>query len=117
MQKWYQPLLDYDCGEISAEQLLESAGTSRWQLIEAHFAIGVDLLSDGDRRGAAEHFQRCTDTYVLEYMEYKWSRAFLERLQRDPTWPPWIPVKEGDESTKRQKSEAGLATQPHDQDP
>jgi hypothetical protein len=28
----------------------------------------------------ASHFQ----------IPYHWSRAFLARLQQDPTWPPWI---------------------------
>jgi tetratricopeptide (TPR) repeat protein len=95
-RQWYRHLLDYDCGDISAEQLLELAGSSRWQMIEAHFAVGIDRLSAGDRSGAAEHFRRCTDTYVFEYTEHAWSLAFLKRLQQDPTWPPWIPLKEED---------------------
>jgi hypothetical protein len=24
----------------------------------------------------------------------RWAYAFLRRLQDDPTWPPWIPVKD-----------------------
>jgi tetratricopeptide (TPR) repeat protein len=96
MQGWYRHLLDYDCGDTTAEELLELAGSSRWRLIEAHFVIGVDLLSDGDRHGAAEPFQQCADTYVFDYWEFKWCRPFLERLQQEPTWPPWIPVKEDD---------------------
>jgi serine/threonine protein kinase/Tfp pilus assembly protein PilF len=94
MQGWYRHLLDYDCGDTPAEELVGLAGSSRWKLIEAHFVIGVDILSDGDRHGAAEHFKRCADTYVFDYWEYKWCRPFLERLQQDPKWPPWIPVKE-----------------------
>jgi hypothetical protein len=94
MQGWYRHLLDYDCGDTSAQELFERAGSSRWQLIEAHFAVGVDLLSERDRRGAAEHFKRCADTYVFDYWEYKWGPAFLKRLRQDPTWPPWIPLRE-----------------------
>jgi hypothetical protein len=105
MEEMYGPLLDYDCGDSSSEELLGSTGSSRWQLAEAHFAIGVDLLSDGDRRGAAEHFQRCVDTYVFEYWDYKWGLAFLERLQRDPSWPPWIPMKAN--TSHRRESEMG----------
>jgi hypothetical protein len=103
MQEWYRHLLDYDCGDTTAEELLELAGSSRWKLIEAHFVVGVDLLSDGDRRGAARHFKRCADTYVFDYWEYKWCRPFLERLQQDPTWPPWIPLRE--DATTRPESE------------
>jgi len=29
---------------------------------------------------------------VLLFLEYDWSRAFLARMEADPTWPPWIPV-------------------------
>jgi hypothetical protein len=92
----YLETLDYLCGFLSAEELLESAGTSRLRLCEVHFFIGLDRLAVGDRAAAAEHFRRSVGTHAFEYWEYDRSRIFLRRLEEDPTWPPWIPLKEED---------------------
>jgi tetratricopeptide (TPR) repeat protein len=96
MQGWYEHLLDYFCDAISAEQLLTLAEDSKWRQCEVHFYIGLDLLAAGDRAGAAEHFRVSVDTYVFEYLEYNWGRAFLTRLRQDPTWPPWVPMGGGE---------------------
>jgi hypothetical protein len=50
-------------------------------------------LSDGDRAGAREHFQKSLDTKFYGNNAYPYARAFLARLNRDPEWPKWIPVK------------------------
>jgi tetratricopeptide (TPR) repeat protein len=94
MLEWYKYYGDYLCGNVSTEQLLAAAGPSRWKQCEAHFLIGLDCLADGDRAAATEHFQRSVDTLGFEYFEYVWSRAFLTRLKQDPTWPPWIPLRD-----------------------
>jgi hypothetical protein len=59
----------------------------------AHYIIGITRLSEGDRDGAHKHFAAAVATRFTNIQEYDWSRAFLARLERDPTWPPWIPVK------------------------
>ena len=74
--------------------LLTAAGDSRGDRCEAHFFVGLNLLADGHRAEAAQHFQKSVETRVFEYFEHGWSRAFLARLRQDPTWPPWIPLKE-----------------------
>jgi len=90
---WYNHLLDYNSERISAETLLEQAGSSRWNRSEAHFHIGLNRLADGDRAGARQHFRQTTSKGAFNSLDFDWSRAFLARLEQDPNWPPWIPVK------------------------
>jgi tetratricopeptide (TPR) repeat protein len=90
-QGWYQRYLDYLCDLIPKDELLQVAGTCRPKLCEAHFVIGLRHLSEGDRDGAREHFEKCVDTRVFIYWDYMWARAFRDRLKKDPTWPTWIP--------------------------
>jgi tetratricopeptide (TPR) repeat protein len=117
MFEWYRHLLDYQCDMISAEELLAAAAGSRLHQCEAHFHIGLGLLAEGDRTGAREHFSAAVQTHVFVYYEYVWSRNFLARLEQDPTWPPWISVKEGNEATRQQGDETVPGTQPGDPEP
>jgi hypothetical protein len=92
-QGWYHRHLDFLCGRMTGEQLLQTAGRCRPKLCEAHFVIGLSRLCAGDRAGARLHFQKCAATRVFIYWDYVWARAFLERLHKDRTWPPWIAAK------------------------
>src|SRR5262249_13819145 len=89
-QGWYHRYLDYHCGQISGDQLLQIAGTCRPKLSEAHFAIGLRHLCDGDRVAARAHFRKCVEARVFIFWDHIWGRAFLKRLEENPTWPPWI---------------------------
>jgi serine/threonine protein kinase len=91
--RWYQKACEYFAGMRSADELLVGAGGSLWFLCEGHFFIGLRLLAEGDRAGARRHFKESVTTRVLWFMEYDWSRAFLARMENDPTWPPWIPLR------------------------
>jgi serine/threonine protein kinase len=86
-------LFDYFDGTITEAALLTKAGPSKQLQCSAHFVIGVTRLSGGDRDGAREHFAASVATQYIESMYYDWSRAFLARLEKDPTWPPWIPAQ------------------------
>src|SRR5262249_27965851 len=55
---WTDRLLEFNSGSIPADKLLVFAGSSRLNLCEGHFFIGMALLADGDRAGARTHFQR-----------------------------------------------------------
>jgi hypothetical protein len=90
---WYLRYLDYYCGTITGDELLKAAGTCRPKLCEAHCAIGLHRLAEGDREGAKNHFRKCYATRVFIYWDRMWARAFLERLVNEPSWPPWIPLK------------------------
>jgi serine/threonine protein kinase len=106
---WYLPLLDFCAGQLSPKELLEAAGASRCHQCEAHFHIALQLLVKGDRAGAREHFRLSRDTHVLHFYEYGWSNRFLARLEQDPAWPQWIPVKPA--------AARPAATQPVDSEP
>jgi serine/threonine protein kinase/tetratricopeptide (TPR) repeat protein len=90
----YLRILDYCGGVIPAEELLKAETGSRYNQCEAHFWVALDRLSQGDRAGAREHFQKALATGVFATSEYQWSRLFLKRMEQDPNWPSWIPVQE-----------------------
>ena len=87
-------ILEYCGGRISEEEFLKAEAGSRWNQCEAHFYVALDRLSQGDRAGAREHFQKALATGVFGFGEYQWSRLFLKRMDKDPNWPSWIPLKE-----------------------
>ena len=91
---WHTQLLDYDCDLLTAEELLAAAGRSRQSLCEAHYRIALHCLAEGDRSGAREHFRRCIAKNFFILLPYYWSRAFLGRMDEDPAWPLWIPLRE-----------------------
>jgi hypothetical protein len=62
-------------------------------MILSHYIVGLVRLSDGDRMGAKEHFQKILDTKFYANIAYPYVRAYLARLKRDPKWPKWIPDK------------------------
>ena len=97
----------YVCGWLSEDGLL-AAATSRGEKSGAHHWIGLSRLADGDRKGAMEHFTAVTalGNYAVSA---EWPELLSRRLRDDPTWPPWIPVKEG--------SATQPATEPTGQDP
>ncbi len=90
----YLRILEYSAGSIFAEDLLKGVVGSRWNQCDAHFYVALDRLAQGDRAGAREHFQKDFATGVFAFWEYDWSRLFLKRMDQDPTWPRWIPLKE-----------------------
>ena len=90
---WWLKLLDYGCGRITAEALLQAAGQDRSKISDAHFLIGMWRLSEGTRSAARDHFQKCAATRVFASWHWPWNRAFLKRIQEDPAWPPRIPPK------------------------
>ncbi len=90
----YLRILDYCGGGLSEEEFLKAEAGSRWNQCEAHFYVALDGLSQGDRTGAREHFQKALATGVFTFLEYEWSRSFLKRMDQDPNWPSWIPLQE-----------------------
>ena len=83
----YLKLVDFNCGLISAEELLRSAAGSRYNLCNAHFFVGMARLCERDRRGAREHFQKCVALRVFDFDAADWSRTFLARMDAEPDWP------------------------------
>ena len=104
---WFQAMLEYACDRLREDELLKVAGASKWNQCEAHFFIGLNRLADADRAGAREHFQQAVDTRVFYSFDHDWSRTFLKRLEKDPTWPAWIPRNRppAERTTQRVKDE------------
>ena len=102
--EWYKYPLDYNCNRISENELLDAAGESRWRRCEAQFFVGIRHLASGDHPGAAEHFRQSVETGALDFLEYRWSRRFLARMEKDASWPPWIPIRE-DKATEIKSAE------------
>src|SRR5262249_33816740 len=54
--------LRYNAGELTADELVRSAGRSRWDQSLAHFCVAMTKLAGGDRKGAQKHFDRVVKT-------------------------------------------------------
>jgi tetratricopeptide (TPR) repeat protein len=92
-EAWYDALIAYNCGERTDEQLLAAAGASRWAQCEGHYHIAFRRLAAGDRKAAREYFRQAVATHVFGQYELAWGQAFLERLDRDDTWPKWVKLR------------------------
>jgi serine/threonine protein kinase len=96
MDELIKTIFDYFKNPESATEraLLKLASGSTGALMEAHLFIGVRQLADGNRGVARAHFQACVDVHYPFDSTYLWCRAVLTRMKNDPTWPPWIPLKQ-----------------------
>jgi serine/threonine protein kinase len=87
---WKDPTADKE------KQLLDFASGSKASLVYAHWYIAFRLLGDGDRAGARRHFESCVNLHYPYFLGYLESRALLARMDKDPNWPPWIPMKKSE---------------------
>lgn len=88
-------------GRRTADAVMsELEGSKRDQAL-TQYVIAVDLLSQGRREEARSQFQRAATVAGGITNAANWSRAFYERLSADPTWPPWIPMREEDGATNK----------------
>lgn len=90
----FRKALEYGAGKLSAAELLASIGNLRGDLCNAHLSIALTYLADGNRKEAKEHFRRSVATHMYQFFPYSISQIFLKRMEQDPRWPPWIPLKE-----------------------
>lgn len=88
---FYEQLLQFNCGELADDGLLQRTKNSNWDQCEAHFFIGLSQLAQGNRDAAKGHFRKAVDTRCDGFLACDWSDAFLIRLDKDPRWPRWIP--------------------------
>jgi hypothetical protein len=80
-RNWYVKLLDYNAGRLSAKELVDVAGGSRWNRCEGHYFIGLTLLGEGDRERARGHFELAVATRCYQFNEHIWSRMLLARMR------------------------------------
>jgi tetratricopeptide (TPR) repeat protein len=100
---------EYVCGRLSDQELL-AAARKRVERIDAHVLIGMTRLAEGTRTEAIQHFAETERAGNWLFSNGalspipSWAPLLLERLREDPTWPPWIPMRE-----------EGTASQPADE--
>jgi tetratricopeptide (TPR) repeat protein len=92
-QPHFEALLAYWSDEISDDECVRLSGAGKSRQCSAHYQIALKRLAGGDRAGARRHLQMAVRTHAFVYFSWAWSRTFLARMEKDPTWPPWIPVK------------------------
>ena len=78
---FYTKLLDFNCGELSEEDLLRAAGRSHWDQCEARYFLALHRLSQGDRLAARDHFQASVASRCAGFMAWDWSSVCLTRLE------------------------------------
>lgn len=84
------PCIDYLADEIDETTLLQLVGNHGFATANAQFMIAMKKLAQGHRDEAREHFQACVDTNALGTYDHEWSRAYLTRMDTNPSWPRWI---------------------------
>src|SRR5262249_12267302 len=85
---WYHDMLAFQAGELSADDLLKKAGSSRLNLCEAYHYIAHRRLAEGDRAGARGSYQRSYETGVYSYGEYCGAGPFSRSWMTIPTGCP-----------------------------
>jgi serine/threonine protein kinase len=90
---FFMAMVGFLMGRTNANALLKAAAGNQTNVSFAHYTIAMKMLGDGDRKNALEHFRSSLATHQTSDWTWHLNRVFLERLQRDPTWPPWIPAK------------------------
>jgi serine/threonine protein kinase len=89
----YSGALNLLRGQLSEEQLLKLGSPSRLASCGNEFVIAMLKLVDGERDQAKLHLRAAVETRCFNLGSLWWSRTFLALMEKDPTWPPWIPVK------------------------
>src|SRR5262249_2868837 len=76
------------------QTLLDRYRRSKRRQVEWHLHLGNRRLGEHDRAGAFYHYGQAVAAPEPYVQAFKPSRAYLKRMQVDPTWPPWIPAKQ-----------------------
>ena len=92
--------LEVVAGRRSADAVLGGLEPSKRTQAQTRYVIAVDLLAQGRREAARSHLQKSATMAGGTTSQEKWGKAFYERMLADPTWPPWIPIRE-DNGEKR----------------
>jgi serine/threonine protein kinase/tetratricopeptide (TPR) repeat protein len=85
--------LDYWTEVISEHEFLKLMGQARLERFYGHYHVALVRLTKGDRAGAREHLRQAVQIRPILHYAADFSRSFLARMEKDPTWPPWVPMK------------------------
>ncbi len=76
-------------GEITADDFLRVAASSRLTSATAHLLIAAVHLAEGRRDAAREHLQRAIDCRQDFEFVTTTAAALLSQMDRDAAWPAW----------------------------
>ena len=79
--------MEYLAGRITEAELLDRAGNRQFALSIVYFTIAMMRLAERDPEGAREQFEKCIATSAAGSFDFEWARAYLARMEADPTWP------------------------------
>lgn len=65
-----------------------------WTTSNCYNYIAFKNLAVGKRTEALKWFRKCLEHPLEDYMPYEFTMTCMSRLEQDPTWPPWIPMRE-----------------------
>ena len=89
--EWMLKPIEFHTGQISADELLQEAYPFPNEMCIAHFTVGVQRLSEGNREEAIRHFRQVKQTGRYGWNQYHAAKAFLTRLEnREDDFPSWI---------------------------
>ena len=84
------PCIDYMAAAMDGPTLLDRVRNHGWAMANAEFMIAMKKLAEGKRREARKHFKASAETNVLGSYDREWARAYVARMDADPSWPTWI---------------------------
>jgi len=90
---WVAGLCRLAAGQASLESTLRAAGDAESPgklAAEVHFHAGVWAIGQGNRADAIEHFQKAHESFDSQLRYTYHAKTFLQVMQSDPDWPPWI---------------------------
>ena len=101
----YELILNYLCDpnpdsetsllqSIAKSRISEGVPNSRLSAAYARTYVGLMHLAEGDRTTARRHFQAVVDIGPLLWDPCRICPAMLARMDQDPGWPRWIPLKQ-----------------------
>jgi serine/threonine protein kinase len=86
--------LDFLAGECSERRIQEAEQAVEGRMFDEcvlRKAIGERLLLLGRREEAKEQFEKCIATGTWQFFEYNWCKAYLVQMEKDSSWPHWLP--------------------------
>jgi tetratricopeptide (TPR) repeat protein len=89
----HRRVLEFGSGKISEDDLLKMEGDDYFKFKNTSSAAYF-RLADGDRDGARKLFEQATKHYLFLNFNHELNMLILCRMNQDPNWPSWIPVKE-----------------------
>lgn len=93
----WQWRVNYLAGRVQEQPYLDHAEPFRCCKAVADYTVAMQALADGDIKKAKQHFIVVIKTGKVSWWSYSCASAILACMDRDPSWPNWIPRRESGE--------------------